>query len=139
MKLKKRLLKSLIAIVTLISFACAGTKQAVDAPLFSGYALIKNGMQPIDPEKPPTDGVWASWEDAIAISNNQRKERSDLFIKINQTAEERDIAMARLVKTQEELEKNNKGIDKWLKQWGLPVGIVLGFGLGVGIFYAARK
>ena len=131
--------KSLIATVTLISFACAHTKQVADKPLFSGYAVIKKGLQPIDPENPPIDGVWSTWEDAAAIANNQRRERADLFIKMNQTAEERDIALARLAKAQEEMEKNNKGIDKWIKQWGLPVGIVLGFGLGVGIFFAARK
>ena len=132
-------LKSLIVIVTLISFACAHSPAAVDKPEFSGYAVIKKGMQPIDPDNPPVDGVWSTWEDAAAIANNQRRERAELYIKINQTSEERDIALARLAKAQEEFEKNNKGIDKWVKQWGLPVGIVLGFGLGVGVFFAARN
>lgn len=140
LKIKKISLRSLIAIVTLISFACSSVRKPSEN--FSSvirYSQVKSGFVPIDKENPPTDGVWATWEDARAIAINNEAERTKFLLQINSIESDRDVALMRLNSAEKKLEQETSGIGQWLKKWGLPVGLLVGMGAGIGISFAARK
>lgn len=129
--------KSLIASLMLSNFACAHAK-AEHSEEFTGYVKMEQGIIPIDPENPPRDGVWMSWQDAIAMATNKRHERQEFMIVNEQIKLERDLAQMRLEKTSKALSEAESPMAKFWKTWGFPIGILLGFGVGFGTFLLVR-
>lgn len=131
-------LKNSIAIVTLISYGCAAEiKQLkIDEPMRI-VAQKKDrdelrGAQEIDPNNPPIDGIWMTWDDAWQLALQSRQERLNLELKILQSNQERDIFRYRLMATDKALQEQNSPGKKFWSQWGFVIGIAAGFLGGVG-------
>lgn len=138
MILKKRLLKNLIVSLVLISFACAHVNNSEKVEEYNGYVKVEHGILPIDPENPPINGVWMSWEDAIAMANNKRKERREFLVLGERLKLDKELTQARLEKTETQLKEAESPMGKFWKTWGFPIGIILGFGIGFGTFFLVR-
>lgn len=121
----------------LISHGCSQVAALPVAPPSSMY--VGNGFVPIDSKNPPTDGVWASWEDAKALANNNRLERLELVGKNIELEAQNDILQKKLQDKDEEVIQLSSGWKSWLAHWGVPIGLLCGFGLGIGIAIGVKK
>lgn len=127
-------LRNLTVIVTLTSYGCAH----VEIPQASSM-YVERGFRPIDSSNPPTDGVWATWDDARALANNNRLERFGLMSKNIDLESQNKLLQKKLEAKEEEIEQYDNGYRSWLAHWGIPIGLLCGLGLGIGIVIGARK
>ncbi len=134
----KTCLKNLIATITLISYGCAAeVKQVKIAEPVKIAAVAKerdelSGAQEIDPNNPPVDGIWMTWDDAWQLAIQSRQERLNLELKILQSNQERDIFRYKLMNTEKILQDQYSPAKKFWSEWGFVIGMAAGFLGGVG-------
>lgn len=130
--------RSLTAIAILINYAaCAAPVKRINvseplriqAPPASDPFVT--GIQEIDPENPPKEGLWLSWPDAVAMASYLRRSRADNETKIAVIMKERDIATYKLKMAEKQIEESNSPAKHWWLTWGFPIGLGLGVVLGV--------
>lgn len=129
-KTKMKSLTSLIVIVLTTSDCAHIVKSQKEAEVIS-YAT--GGFREIDPSNPPKHGVWSTWDDARTIANNNRIEREQFR---NEIASFTRMNYELTEKLKEEEEKNrllNTGYKSFLAHWGLPIGLLGGFAIGMGV------
>jgi hypothetical protein len=132
------LLRSLTVASMLISYGCSH----VTAPIgnhVAANAFVDRGFQPIDAANPPKDGVWATWDDAKAIANNNRLERFELTRKNIELESASSLLQKKFEAKEQEAIDLSSGWRSWLAHWGLPVGLLCGLGLGIGIAIGVQK
>lgn len=128
--IRRKLLVSLIVTVLIINSCSYSAKTSKPIDVIS-YAT--GGFREIDPSNPPKHGVWSTWEDARSIANNNRLEREQFR---NEIASFTRMNYELTEKLKEEEEKNrvlNTGYKSFLSHWGLPIGIIGGFAIGMGV------
>lgn len=127
-----------IEIVSLV--AGSNCHKRVDGPV-KLYQAAKYGFREINPSSLPTEGVWATWEDAEVIANNNKIEIMQYKDEISYISSKNKLLEDRLA-VEEELNKENKSPYKsWMATWGAPLGIIIGIGAGIfiGKSIAERK
>lgn len=95
--------------------------------------VVVKGFQEIDPENPPTEGVWATWDDARALALAQQQERLDAMHEVADLTQDNALLKAQMQAQIEANQQLTTGWRAWLMSWGLPLGLLCGLGLGVGI------
>lgn len=137
---KRTYLKNLIVIGMIISqLNCAAALKSVvisepmvvtddESPVPDGFLL---GLQEIDPENPPMEGLWTSWNDATAMANFLRSERIKTDTKIAFALRDRDIANHNAGVLKMQLDDANSPSKRWWMTWGFPIGLGIGTILGV--------
>lgn len=128
-KAKKTYLTSLIVILSIINQNCAH----VSEPIMETYKFSGTGFKAIDPSSLPTDGVWASWDEALTIANNNKIERAQYSNEIAGLRKNNEYLSKKLNESEENNRINNTGYRAWLSSWGLPLGLLCGVGVGLGL------
>lgn len=129
--------KNLIVASMLTSYGCAHV--ASPAASLPVLMYVDKGFVPIDSDNPPTDGVWASWDDAKALANNNRLERLELAGRNIDLDAQNHLLQKKLQAKEEEAIQLSSGWRSWLAHWGIPIGLLCGFGLGIGIAIGVKK
>lgn len=130
--------KSLIATGLIINSVCCAvplkpvaTATAEDLPASRPAPVVLNGMQEIDPESPPMEGVWMTWEDAYAMATYMRQQRVDYETKLELEKKSSTIAKQHADLLEKQLLDDNSPAKKWWLTWGFPIGLGIGTILGV--------
>ena len=130
-------MKKLIAALVLISqAACSAMPKYYSGSMASSMPLTGQshqfeGMQEIDPENPPHDGVWMDWNNALAFGNSLRNERVANEIEVSNLRKDKAIAEYRAEAAKKQLIEDNSPAKKWWLTWGFPIGLGIGTILGI--------
>jgi hypothetical protein len=126
--------RNLIVIVTLISQGCAHVPVIQPSSMF-----VDKGFQPIEKENPPTNGVWATWDDARSLANNNRLERLELARRNIELSSQNELLSKKIEMKEIESQQYQTGYKSWLAHWGIPLGLLCGIGLGIGVAVGVKK
>jgi len=96
--------------------------------LVSVPAPVLSGVHEIDPNSPPTDGVWMSWADANAMAVEKRNER--LLLQEKELVCKKEISRLNLYNESMVKQIKNDIKNSWWYVWGFPIGIVAGVLVG---------
>lgn len=89
------------------------------------------GIQEIDPQNPPRNGLWMNWEDAYAMAIYNRKQRVNYETSLINANKDREIFKRELETTRKQLADANSPAKSWWLTWGFPIGLGIGVLLGI--------
>lgn len=128
--------KYLLILLSFFEVNCSANK-ILRQPVQAGNVKItmqeSNGLQEIDKNNPPTDGVWMTWESAYYLAKFQQQQRMQCNESILQSKKETELCKVDLNSAQKMLNANNSAINNWLGVWGIPLGILIGGIIGAAI------
>lgn len=121
-------LRKLIVIISLISYSCASTSKSYKPELTVKTTEndIISGIKEIDPNDPPRDGVWMTWNDAYSLAKYQREQRISCDLKSSELEKDNEICASKLSRANNALNSQDGSIKKWFNTWGFPLGIIVG-------------
>lgn len=134
--MRKPLKKSIGALVLISQIACSAMPKYYSGSMAASAPSVRQshqfeGMQEIDPESPPHDGLWMDWDNALAFSNALRNERVANEIEASNLRKDRAIAEYKAEAAQRQLAEDNSPVKKWWLTWGFPIGLGIGTILGI--------
>jgi len=118
--------KSLIALVSLISFCCSRHVGLRTAEQITGFVEISKGFQ-------PSSGYFISYEDAIKKAEYDRNVRVNCENKAEMNRSELLVCTKKNEIITDELSKVNNGGNSFLSKWGLPIGLFIGAVIGASV------
>lgn len=128
--------KYLLILLSFVGIHCSANKILRQQTIADNIKITmqeQNGLQEIDKNNPPTDGVWMTWENAYYLAKFQQQQRMQCNESILQSKKETELCKVDLNSTQKMLNSNNSAISNWLGVWGIPLGILIGGIIGASI------
>ncbi|WP_288980379.1 hypothetical protein [uncultured Flavobacterium sp.] len=128
--------KYLLILLSFVGINCSANKILRQQTIADNIKITmqeQNGLQEIDKNNPPTDGVWMTWENAYYLAKFQQQQRMQCNESILQSKKEIELCKVDLNSTQKMLNSNNSAIGNWLGVWGIPLGILIGGIIGASI------